>query len=82
MSNPDLTATRIEPYELETCRAAIDAMREPQATLNTMRNQIIHRYGLGPADQINFLTGELIRAAVAKAPLPDPQIEVVSDPQV
>lgn len=58
---------RLSDDDLRMLRQAVDALREPQAVLRFVQAQIAARYGLGPQDSVDPLTGSIERGAESDA---------------
>lgn len=56
---------RLTDSDLAMLRAAVDAMREPQAVLTFVQREIARRYTLTQADQVNAVSGEIVRETPA-----------------
>jgi hypothetical protein len=61
---------RLTDADLIMLRAAIDAMREPQAVLTFVQREVSNRYKLTPADRVDSVSGEIVRGSIPP-PLPD-----------
>jgi hypothetical protein len=56
----------ISAQDLAMLRAAMDALREPQAVLAFVQREISTRYGLTQADQVDAVSGEIVRGTPAR----------------
>jgi hypothetical protein len=63
---------RMSEDDLAMLRAAIDAMREPQAALAFVQREIARRYKLTQSDQVDAVSGEIVRGTTTNPLTPHP----------
>jgi hypothetical protein len=63
---------RMSDDDLAMLRAAVDAMREPQAALAFVQREIARRYKLTQSDQVDAASGEIVRGTTSHPTSPQP----------